>query len=247
MTALTDRVAVVTGTSSGLGRRFAEVLDRAGARVVLASRRHEKDLELAAQLRDAFPVACDVRVAADREALLAAALDRYGRIDLLVNNAGVAYSGPAEQETPEHLRNLIDTNLTGLFALSQLVGRHMLDRGSGVIINIASPSAVVSLDRYGLAGYAATKAGVVALTRELAAQWGGRGVRVNALAPSFFPSATTGWLQDPDQVAWICAHAPLGRPPRADELDGPLIFLAGDASSYVTGQTLYVDGGWTCG
>jgi NAD(P)-dependent dehydrogenase (short-subunit alcohol dehydrogenase family) len=247
MTALTDRVAVVTGTSSGLGRRFAEVLDRAGARVVLASRRHEKDLELAAQLRDAFPVVCDVRVAADREALLAAALDRYGRIDLLVNNAGVAYSGPAEQETPEHLQNLIDTNLTGLFALTQLVGRHMLDRGSGVIINIASPSAVVSLDRYGLAGYAATKAGVVALTRELAAQWGGRGVRVNALAPSFFPSATTGWLQDPDQVAWICAHAPLGRPPRADELDGPLIFLAGDASSYVTGQTLFVDGGWTCG
>jgi len=246
MTALTDRVAVVTGTSSGLGRRFAEVLDRAGARVVLASRRHENDLELAAQLREAFPVACDVRVAADREALLAAALDRYGRIDLLVNNAGVAYSGPAEQETPEHLQDLIDTNLTGLFALTQLVGRHMLDRGSGVIVNIASPSAVVSLDRYGLAGYAATKAGVVALTRELAAQWGGRGVRVNALAPSFFPSATTGWLQDPDQVAWICAHAPLGRPPRADELDGPLIFLAGDASSYVTGQTLYVDGGWTC-
>ena len=246
MTALTDRVAVVTGMSSGLGRRFAEVLDRAGACVVLASRRHENDLELAAQLREAFPVACDVRVAADREALLAAALDRYGRIDLLVNNAGVAYSGPAEQETPEHLRNLIDTNLAGLFALTQLVGRHMLDRGSGVIVNIASPSAVVSLDRYGLAGYAATKAGVVALTRELAAQWGGRGVRVNALAPSFFPSATTGWLQDPDQVAWICAHAPLGRPPRADELDGPLIFLAGDASSYVTGQTLYVDGGWTC-
>lgn len=246
MTALTDRVAVVTGTSSGLGRRFAEVLDRAGARVVLASRRHENDLELAAQLHDAFPVACDVRVAADREALFAAAIDRYGRIDLLVNNAGVAYSGPAEQETPEHLRNVIDTNLTGLFALTQLVGRHMLDRRSGVIINIASPSAVVSLDRYGLAGYAATKAGVVALTRELAAQWGGRGVRVNALAPSFFPSATTGWLQDPDQVAWICAHAPLGRPPRADELDGPLIFLAGDASSYVTGQTLFVDGGWTC-
>ena len=89
-------------------------------------------------------------------------------------------------------------------------------------------------------------AGVVALTRELAYQWGGRGVRVNALAPSFFPSATTGWLADPEQVAWISANTPLGRPPRPGELDGPLLFLASDASSYVTGQTLYVDGGWTC-
>jgi NAD(P)-dependent dehydrogenase (short-subunit alcohol dehydrogenase family) len=122
----------------------------------------------------------------------------------------------------------------------------MLARGSGVIVNIASPSATVSLDRYGLAGYGATKAGVVALTRELAYQWGGRGVRVNALAPSFFPSATTGWLADPEQVAWISANAPLGRPPLPGELDGPLLFLASDASSYVTGQTLYVDGGWTC-
>ena len=112
--------------------------------------------------------------------------------------------------------------------------------------DIASLSAGLSLDRYGLAGYAATKAAVVALTRELAAQWGDRGVRVNALAPSFFPGATTGWLQDADQVAWIRSHTPLGRPPRADELDGPLLFLASGASSYVTGQTLYVDGGWSC-
>ena len=244
--ALAGRVALVTGTSSGLGRRFAQVLDGAGARVVLASRRHDADLKLARQLQDALPVRCDVRAAADRETLVAAALDRFGRLDLLVNNAGVAYSGPAEDETAEQLSDLIDTNLTALFALTQLVGRHMLERGGGVIVNVASPSAIVSLDRYGLAGYGASKAGVVALTRELAAQWGGRGVRVNALAPSFFPSATTGWLQDPDQVAWISAHAPLGRPPRPDELDGPLLFLAGDASSYITGQTIYVDGGWTC-
>jgi hypothetical protein len=243
---LADRVALVTGTSSGLGRRFAQVLDGAGARVVLASRRHEDDIELAGQLRNALPVRCDVRVAADREALVAAALDRFGGLDVLVNNAGVAYSGPAEDETPEQVQNLVDTNLIALFALTQLVGRHMLERARGVIVNVASPSAVVSLDRYGLAGYGATKAGVVALTRELAAQWGGRGVRVNALAPSFFPSATTGWLQNPDQVAWISAHAPLGRPPRPDELDGPLLFLASDASSYITGQTIYVDGGWTC-
>jgi NAD(P)-dependent dehydrogenase (short-subunit alcohol dehydrogenase family) len=222
------------------------VLAGAGARVVLASRRHEEDLELAGRLRDALPVACDVRNPADREALAQAATDRFGQIDILVNNAGVAYSGPAEDESPEHLQNLIDTNLTAVFGVTQLVGRHMLTQRSGVIVNISSPSATVSLDRYGLAGYGATKAGIVALTRELAYQWGGRGVRVNALAPSFFPSATTGWLANPDQVAWISANAPLGRPPRPEELDGPLLFLASDASSYVTGQTLYVDGGWTC-
>jgi NAD(P)-dependent dehydrogenase (short-subunit alcohol dehydrogenase family) len=246
MTALDGRVAIVTGTSSGLGRRFAEVLDSAGCSVVLASRRHDADLELAAQLRDPLPVTCDVRNAADREALIQTALDRFGHIDILVNNAGVAYAGPAEDEAPEDVQNLIDTNLTAVFALCQLVGRPMLARREGVIVNIASPSAAVSLDRYGLAGYGATKAGVVALTRELAYQWGGRGVRVNALAPSFFPSATTGWLADPDQVAWIASNAPLGRPPRPEELDGPLLFLASDASSYVTGQTLFVDGGWTC-
>jgi NAD(P)-dependent dehydrogenase (short-subunit alcohol dehydrogenase family) len=246
MTALDGQVAIVTGTSSGLGRRFAEVLDGAGARIVLASRRHQQDLELAGRLRDAFAVACDVRSPANREVLVRAAADHFGQIDILVNNAGVAYSGAAEDESPEQVQDLIDTNLTAVFGLSQLVGRHMLTRRSGVIVNIASPSAAVSLDRYGLAGYSATKAGIVALTRELAYQWGGRGVRVNALAPSFFPSATTGWLADPDQVAWISANAPLGRPPRPEELDGPLLFLASEASSYVTGQTLYVDGGWTC-
>jgi NAD(P)-dependent dehydrogenase (short-subunit alcohol dehydrogenase family) len=246
MTVLDGRVALVTGTSSGLGRRFAQVLDGAGARVVLASRRHEDDVELAQTLHDALPVRCNLRNADERSALVAAALDRYGHIDILVNNAGAAASGPAEDETPEQIADVVETNLIALFALTQLVGRHMLDRGGGVVVNIASLSATTSLDRYGLASYAASKAGVVGLTRELAWQWGRRGVRVNAIAPSFFPGATTGFLRDPEQVAWINENTALGRIPRGDELDEPLLFLAGDASSYITGQTLFVDGGWSC-
>jgi NAD(P)-dependent dehydrogenase (short-subunit alcohol dehydrogenase family) len=246
MNDLTDKVALVTGTSSGLGRRFAQVLDGAGARVVLASRRHDEDRALAAELRDALAVRCDVRSATERSAVVTAALDRYGCIDILVNNAGAASSGPAEDETLDQMAELVETNLVGLFALTQLVGRHMLERGTGVVVNIASLSATLSLDRYGLAGYAASKAGVVALTRELAWQWGRRGVRVNAIAPAFFPSATSGWLRDSDQVTWISEKTALGRIPRADELDGPLLFLVSDTASYVTGQTLYVDGGWSC-
>ena len=197
VTDLGGRVAVVTGTSSGLGTQFAKALDAAGALVVLASRRHDLDRQLAEGLHDAIAVRCDVRSADDRAGLVAAALERHGRIDVLVNNAGVAYAGPAEEEDIERVGSLIDTNLTAVFALSQLVAPHMFDRGGGVIVNIASPSATTSLDRYGLAGYAASKGGVVALTRELAAQWGRRGVRVNAIAPHFFPTATDGYLQDP--------------------------------------------------
>jgi len=240
------RVAIVTGTSSGLGRRFAQVLDGGGGRLVLASRRHEADRELAAQLRDAWPVACDVRLAADREALASAAVEHFGQIDILVNNAGVAYSGPAEDESAEHWQDLTDTNLTGLFALTQLVGRHMLDRGSGAIVNIASPVAFTSLDRYGLAGYGATKAAVVALTRGSWPCSGGAGNPGERPGPVMVPDRDHRLPAGPDQVAWIRAHTPLGRPPRPEELDGPLLFLAGDASSYVTGQTLTVDGGWTC-
>jgi NAD(P)-dependent dehydrogenase (short-subunit alcohol dehydrogenase family) len=190
-------------------------------------------------------VRCDVRSPTDRQTLVTAAIERFGRIDILVNNAGIAHTEPAETEPEERIRQLLETNLVSLYALTQLAARDMLARGAGVIVNVASPAAMISLDRYPLAGYGASKAGVVALTRELAAEWGARGIRVNALAPSFFPSATSGWLHDPDQVAWISAHAVSGAP-RAEELDGPLLFLASDASSYITGQTLLVDGGWSC-
>jgi NAD(P)-dependent dehydrogenase (short-subunit alcohol dehydrogenase family) len=247
---LTGKVALVTGAGSaeGIGFASARLLGQRGARVAVTSttdRIHERAAELVAEGIEASGFICDLAGFADAGTLLAEVEVRFGPVDILVNNAGIARSGPAEDETIDSVRDLLDTNTVGLFALTQLVGRHMLDRGRGSIVNIASPSATTSLDRYGLAGYAASKGAVVALTRELAAQWAGRGVRVNALSPSFFPSNTTGWLADGDQVAWISNRAPIGRPPRADELDGPLLFLASDASSYVTGQNLVVDGGWT--
>jgi NAD(P)-dependent dehydrogenase (short-subunit alcohol dehydrogenase family) len=185
-----------------------------------------------------------IRLPAEREALVRAAVERFGRIDLLVNNAGVASAGAAEDESPEHWADLIDTNLTSVFALSQLVGRQMLAQG-GVVVNIASLAAGASFDCYGLAGHAASKAGVAGLTRELAAQWGGRGAGQRA-RPVLLPRPDDRMVAGPRTVAWIHTHTALGWPPRPEELDGPLLFLAGDASSYVTGQTLYVDGGWSC-
>jgi NADP-dependent 3-hydroxy acid dehydrogenase YdfG len=199
-TGIQGRVAIVTGTSSGLGRRFAQVLDEAGARLVLASRRHGEDLDLAAKLRDAWPVTCDVRVAADREALVSAAVEHFGQIDILVNNAGVAYSGPAEDESAEHWQDLIDTNLTGLFALTQLVGRHMLGRGSGVIVNVASPAAAISLDRYGLAGYGATKS-----RRRRADPGTGR-----AVGRTGYPGERPGTVVVPHPHRWLPAGSRTG-------------------------------------
>ncbi len=242
---LDGRVAIVTGASSGLGARFAEALSGAGAAVVLAARRAGDLAALADRLPDALAVPADLRLDADRRAVVEAALDRYQQIDILVNNAGIAHAAPAEDEALDDFTAQYDINTVAVFGLAQLVGRHMLARGTGSIVNIASAAASASLDRYGLAGYVASKAAVVGLTRELAAQWGGRGVRVNAIAPGWFPTASSGFLTDPDQVAWISARAPLGRPGRLDEIDGPLLFLASDASSYLTGETLHLDGGWT--
>jgi NAD(P)-dependent dehydrogenase (short-subunit alcohol dehydrogenase family) len=140
---------------------------------------------------------------------------------------------------------MVETDLSSLFALSQMVGRAMIDAGRGSIINVASLAAERCVDRYPLAAYSAAKAGVVALTRSLAAEWGPHGIRVNAVGPAFFPTRLSGFLQDPEQVAWIEQHTALRRPARLDELDGLIVFLASDASTFITGQHLLVDGGWS--
>ena len=242
---LTDKVAVVTGASSGLGARWAPVLAAAGARVVVTARRERELREVAAGARDALVLPGDLTNDDHRHRVVEATLDRFGRIDVLINSAGTAASAPALDTTVAEFRSMIETDLTALFALTQLVGAHMVDARRGSIINVTSLGAERSLDRYPLAAYNAAKAGVAALTRSLAAEWGPHGVRVNAVAPAFFPTRLSGFLEDAEQVAWISSHTALRRPARLDELDGTILFLASDASSYLTGQHLLADGGWS--
>ncbi|HEY3810841.1 MAG TPA: SDR family oxidoreductase [Acidimicrobiales bacterium] len=243
---LDGRVAVVTGASSGFGARFAAVLAAAGATPVLVARRLDRLEAVAEDLDGAVLVAADVTRPEDVERVVATALDQLGRIDVLVNNAGVNDSVPAEDETLEQFRYTLDVNLTAAFHLCQVVGRHMLERGDGNIVNVASMLGVVGAGQIPQAGYAASKAGLVNLSRELAAQWGRRGVRVNALCPGWFPTEMTAEMfADERSVDWIRRKTVLGRAGRDDELDGALLWLASEASSYVTGSTVIVDGGYT--
>jgi NAD(P)-dependent dehydrogenase (short-subunit alcohol dehydrogenase family) len=242
---LDGRVAIVTGASSGLGARFARVLAGAGASAVVAARRAERVEALAKEV-DGLAVPCDVVDPTDRDRLVSATLERFGRIDILVNNAGVGVPEAAESETPDRFAEVLDVNLTAAFAISQLVGRSMLEAGRGNIVNVVSILGLVSAGQIPFPSYAASKGGLIALTRELAGQWSRRGVRVNALAPGWFESEMTAEMfADEKSMAWVRRKAPMGRPGQPHELDGALLFLASDASSYVTGQVLAVDGGWT--
>lgn len=243
---LDGRVAVLTGASSGLGARFARVLHGAGATVVVAARRVDRLRTLADELDGVLPIGCDVAVEADCVALVAAAVEAHGRIDLLVNNAGVTVISPALEETSEQFRYVLDVNLTGVFTLCREAARHMVAGGGGSIVNVASVLGVVGVGQIPQAGYAASKGGVVNLTRELAAHWARQGVRVNAIAPGWFPSEMTATMWDDERsLRWIERKVPMGRGGHEHELDGALLFLAGDASTYVTGQVLAVDGGYT--
>jgi len=240
---LDGRRALVTGASSGLGERFARVLHGAGAEVVVAARRLDRLEVLAAELGGAEAIACDVADDAQVEELV----ERVGAVDVLVNNAGIGTPMPAEEEPLDHFRRVVEVNLTGLFHVSQRCGREMLAAGrGGVVVNVASILGLVASAPVRQASYAATKGAVVNLTRELAVQWARKGIRVNAIAPGWFHSEMTAEMFDSDEgMAFIRRDAPMARPGESHELDGALLFLASDASSYVTGHTLVVDGGWT--
>lgn len=247
---LDGKVAVITGASSGLGVGMAEALASAGAGVVLVARRSERLHELAKRLEGeggtALAVGADVANEDDVDRLVAATLDRFGRIDVLVNNAGITTVVPAENETLDELRRTLDVNLVGAFLCAQRFGRSMLAAGAGAIVNVASILGLVGVGQVPQVAYCASKGGMINMTRELAAQWARRGVRVNAIAPGWFPSEMTGAMfEDESSMKWVRYRAPMGRPGRPEELAGALLFLASDASSYVTGQVIAVDGGWT--
>lgn len=244
---LDGRVAIVTGASSGLGDRFARALHGAGATVVVAARRADRLQDLASQLGDrVVPVATDLTDAADRERLVQSAFDVAGHLDVLVNNAGYGVPGPAESETIEQFERTMDLNVTATFHLAQLAGRHMLDAGRGSIVNIASVLGMAASAPIKEVSYCASKGAVVNLTRQLGCEWGRKGVRVNAIAPGWFPSEMTQaeMFDDEGGQAFIVRNTPMGRAGELAELDGALLYLAGDASTYVTGHILAVDGGW---
>jgi NAD(P)-dependent dehydrogenase (short-subunit alcohol dehydrogenase family) len=243
---LEGRVAVVTGASSGLGVAFATGLAEAGADLVLGARRAER-LDDTRKLveragRRVLTVTTDVSRQADCQALVDAAMAEFGRVDVLVNNAGIGTAVPALRETVEQFERVVDVNLNGCYWMAQACARVMLPGSS--IVNISS---VLGLTTAALpqAAYSASKAGLIGLTRDLAQQWGGRrGIRVNALAPGFFASEMTDQYA-PGYLDQQLQRVPLGRRGDPEELAAAVVFLAGDAGGYVNGQTLAVDGGMT--
>ena len=242
---LDGQVAVLTGASSGLGARFARVLDGLGATVVLAARRTDRIEVLAKELERGDAMTCDVAEAGASAALVDAAVERHGRIDVAVANAGITDVTPALREAS--FARVVNVDLVAPFELAQAAARHMrAQQRGGAIVNVASASGVGSSPLLPQASYVAAKSGLIGLTRELAMQWARYGIRVNALCPGMFPSEMTTEVTDSDEVRPAFEQEiPLHRIGREDELDGALAFLASPASSYMTGRALVVDGGVT--
>lgn len=247
---LSGKVAIVTGASRGLGQYFGRALAGAGADLVITSRDAARltyfKEEIESMGRRALPVELDVRNQEQIDILVESTVDEYGKIDILVNNAGVNIRGASEGFDPEDWDTVLNTNLKGSYFCAQAVAREMMKREYGRIINMGSCTCVFGME--GIVPYCASRGGVLAMTRGLAAEWGKYGITVNVLAPGWFKTAQNEVLYENEEwVEYITDRIPLNRPGQPHDLDGTVVFLASDASAYITGQIILVDGGFTTG
>ncbi|GHO86240.1 SDR family oxidoreductase [Dictyobacter formicarum] len=248
---LDGKTAIITGGGRGLGQYFAQALSDAGANVVLCSRKlvacEEVQREIEANGGHALALACDVTKLSDVEHVVEATQEKFGAIDILVNNSGATWGAPAEDMPLEKFQQVIDVNIKGTFMMSQQVGRSMIARGQGgKIINIASVAGLIGGNpKYmQVVGYHASKAAVINMTRDLATSWARYGITVNAIAPGWFPTRMSNALLERYGEAML-ADIPLARFGRAEDIKGVMVFLASPAAAYMTGQTVVVDGGST--
>jgi NAD(P)-dependent dehydrogenase (short-subunit alcohol dehydrogenase family) len=244
---LTGRVAIVTGGSVGLGRQMAEGLAQMGANLVLCARKKERCVQAAEELQrlgvQVLAFGCDVRDPSSIQEVADAAVKQFGRIDVLINNAGTSWGAPVESMTLDQWNKVLDTNLTGTFLFSQAVGKIMIKQRRGKIINMASVAGLRgSSPKLSAIGYSASKGGVVIFTKDLACKWGMHNIQINAIAPGWFPTDMSEKVIERNKEA-LLEGIPLGRFGGPDDLKGAAIFLASDASDFVTGHILVVDGG----
>ena len=246
---LSGRVAIVTGGSMGLGRQMAEALAEMGANLVLCARKKERCVRAAEELQSlgvkTVALGCDVRNPAEIQNVVDATLVQFGRIDILINNAGTSWGAPVEEMSLEHWNKVIETNLTGTFLFSQAVGKAMIPQRSGKIFNIASVAGIEGAPpEFQAIGYHASKGGVIIFTKDLACKWGIHNIQVNAIAPGWFPTNMSQVLIERHKDAFL-SRIPLRRFGSEHDLKGAAVFLASDASDFVTGHVLVVDGGQT--
>lgn len=247
---LSGRVAIVTGVSRGLGVSFSRGLAKAGCDLAIVARNLEKLREVGRGLEQfggrVLALKVDVTVAADVEDMVKGTIAEYGRVDILVNNAGISSIADAESMSEEEWTSVMDTNVKGCFICAQAVGRHMLGKERGKIINIASMYGISASSCVNQVSYVTSKSAVLGLTRELAVEWAPRGLNVVALAPGFFRSDQTIWAfeEDPELGGKLLAKIPMGRMGKLEELEATIVYLASSASDYMNGQSLILDGGF---